>query len=210
MELLKPLEDFFHPDQRNRLFVTLDPLTGGYRPSKVEDQSASVNAFPLHSGVPEEVVSFMNTVKMLFVYGWLYYPFYSVAHCFSAMCVEMALRKRFPNSTGGRDKRGLNELLNTAVKHGLIRDAGFPSLIYRQADDERFAAYLKEITGEQPIGRTKPYIEILAEALPKVRNSLAHPHGHWIVTPGMAIEQICLAVELINQLWPEPSPAAAE
>jgi hypothetical protein len=49
---------------------------------------------------------------------------------------------------------------------------------------------------------TVPYVELLRDLLPKVRNEFAHPHQPWIVMPGDALNMMRLAVEITNQLWP--------
>jgi hypothetical protein len=48
-------------------------------------------------------------------------------------------------------------------------------------------------------------VDVIIENLPEIRNKFAHPEMHAIVPPGMAVDSLVLAAEVINQLWPRPS-----
>jgi hypothetical protein len=122
MEKLKQLEDLFNPDVRSAAFVRLVPETGP-RQMTMSDQYEIVSSLNLHAGVPDEIRSYFESVKMLCLYAFLYYPFYSVAQCFSAMAVEVALRHRMPKPGG--DRRGLGVLFKQAVKDGIIDENNF-------------------------------------------------------------------------------------
>ncbi|HJY88437.1 MAG TPA: hypothetical protein VKE24_16500 [Candidatus Acidoferrales bacterium] len=52
----------------------------------------------------------------------------------------------------------------------------------------------------------RPYVDVLIESLPGVRNKFTHPEMQAIVPPGMAVDSLIVAAEIINQLWPAPSP----
>jgi hypothetical protein len=138
MELVKPREQFFEPDPRCDSFASVDATTGEWRRMTLDDYYKSIEDFSLNSAVPEEIVSYVNMVKMLFLNGWLYYPFFATCESLGAMAVEMALRLRLPAPAGKRDRRGLKELLTVAVQSGILRDSGFPSLPYRRAEAESF------------------------------------------------------------------------
>jgi hypothetical protein len=125
MEPVKPREQFFEPDPRWDSFVTVDVTTGECRRMTLDDYYRSLEDFSLNSAVPEEVVSYVNMVKMLFLNGWLCYPFFATCECFSAMAVEMALRMRLPTPAGKRDRRGLKEMMTEAVEGSILRDSGF-------------------------------------------------------------------------------------
>ena len=68
MEFIKQQEQFFDADPRSQ---SLGP--------PLETQYDLVSYFRLHDGVPESVRSYMNMVVTLWLYGWLYYPFYPLA-----------------------------------------------------------------------------------------------------------------------------------
>src|ERR1700675_4623707 len=117
MESIKNKEEFFEPDPRSQSLGP--PLATLYE---------LLHCFRLHDGVPESVRSYMNSVVTLWLYGWLYYPFYPLAVFHSTTAIEMALQERFPEKRG----RGLKKLLQTAKVAGLLPDDGFPSLKNRR------------------------------------------------------------------------------
>lgn len=196
METVKSKRQFFEPDPRSQ---SLGP--------PLENQYELLDYFRLHDGVPESVRSYMNSVVTLWLYGWLYYPFYPLAIFLSTTAVEMALRERFPEKRG----RGMKRLLQAAKEAGLLRDDGFPSLKYRREN----VAMLDEQMGSN-VGQTpetlpeKPYVDTLIEGLPNIRNKFAHPEMHSIVPPGMAVDSLIVAAEIINQLWPAPADYPAQ
>jgi len=190
VESIKSKDYFFEPDPRSQ---GLGPPLG--------DQYELLDYFRLHDGVPESVRSYMNSVVTLWLYGWLYYPFYPLTIFLSATAVEMALQERFPQKRG----RGLKKLLRTAKEAGLLRDEGFPSFQRRRENTALFDEQIKASIGEAPESLSQiPYVDVLIEALPQVRNGFAHPQMHTIVAPGMTVDSLILAAEIINQLWPVP------
>jgi hypothetical protein len=186
VETVKSKEQFLEPDPRSE---SLGP--------PLETQYPLLDDFRLHDGVPESVRSYLNSVVTLWLYGWLYYPFYSLAIFLSTTAVEMALQERFPERRGV----GLKRLLKVAKKAGMLCDEGFPSLKYRREN----AAILDEQIGQTPDAPPdEPYVDVLIERLPNVRNKFAHPQMHTIVFPGMVVDSLIVAAEIINQLWPVP------
>ena len=183
-------------------FVMVDTTTGVIRDMTVDDHYGYLQGLDLNAAVPESVVSYLNIVKNLYLYGWLCYPFFTVCQTHAAMAVELALRLRMPLTTGKEDRRTLRPLLEAAIANNLIRDAGFPSLVEKQAEAEPMEEESDRATGHTIVIQPTPYVELLLEFLPKLRNHFAHPHDSWIITPAMALEPIRLAVEIINQLWP--------
>jgi hypothetical protein len=181
MEFIKLKEHFLEPDPRSQ---SLGPPPAS--------QYEIVSNFRLHGGVPESVRSYMNMVVTLWLYGWLYYPFYPLAVFHSTTAVELALQERFPEKRG----RGLKKLLQTAKEAGLLTDAGFPSLQNRR-DTMQAMVGAAAATTQQP-----PYVDVLIWTLPNIRNRFAHPEMHTIMPPGMSVDALILAAEIINQLWP--------
>jgi hypothetical protein len=201
MEIVKPREEFFEPDSRLHAFKVREVGTTRWRDASLDDHYGDLDGLVLNPGVPEEVVGYINVVKTLYLYGWLYYPFFATCQCLSGMAVEMALRTRLPYPSGKRDGRTLRTLLRKAVDSGLLRDDGFPSLPGRAAKEKAELERLAVATAQTVIGPTEPYVEILVKALPEMRNIFAHPKANWIVLPGAAQQSILVAVEIINQLW---------
>ena len=147
----------------------------------------------------------MASVVTLWLYGWLYYPFYTQVAFLSTTVVEMALRERLPKRLDktGRDRRGLSNLLQSATKAGLLRDDGFPSLKHRHEH-----ASLAEVCTTQDETRARlpesSYVDVVRTWLPKVRNSFAHPNAPAISMPGQVVDSLILTAEIVNQLWPAP------
>jgi hypothetical protein len=191
METIKSKEQFFEPDPRSQ---SLGPA--------LENQYELLDYFRLHEGVPESVRSYVNSVVSLWLYGWLYYPFYPLAIFLSTSAVEMALQERFPN----KRRYGLKRLLQAGKIAGLLRDEEFPSLKRRLENaammDEQFTGTASKAS---KASSSKSYVEVLIEALPEVRNRFAHPKMHTIIPPGVAVDSLILATEIINQLWPKDS-----
>lgn len=203
MNAVTPVKDrkqFFERDETNSFFsaLTLDHLyemTGTY--------------CTLHDGVHEEVRSYFNVVVSLYLYGWLYYPLYTLACEISFFAVEMALRKRFPPeklTEKKRDPRNLGDLFRIAKAAGLLRDEGFPSLQNRREAVEEFDDHMAELC-DQDSEQTPPisYVDFLIRSFPSLRNRFAHPSLRQIMMPGPALDGPLLAAEIINQLWPRPS-----
>ncbi len=204
METVKSRGGFFEPDVRSRSFVKLSMTTGATDQMTLDDQYGMLEHFQLHAGVPEVVRSYMAAIETLWLYGWLYYPFYALVEFLSTTAVEMALRERLPKQ--GMDRRGLGMLLQQAKEAGLLRDEGFPSLPHVREFRAMLAQGMADATSDNYVPPpARAYVDEVIERLPKIRNSFAHARGHWIIAPGPAADALILAVEIINQLWPEPA-----
>ena len=197
---VKTKEQFFERDPTSDFFPFLS----------LDTQYEMVSRYcSLHNGVPEDVRSYFNVVVTLYLYGWLYYPFYMLANERSFFVVEMALRKRLPPKKvdkKGRDRRSLSDLFREAGAAGLLRDEGFPSIVNRRMSDEEMkvrAAELGEALGQEvKVGPPEPFIDVLIKGFHTVRNRFAHPDMQMIMPPGPILDTLNLAAEIINQLWP--------
>jgi HEPN domain-containing protein len=198
MQEFKPLASVLDPDFFIKLARVEDAQTGAGRPWTIEDQYHLLDGIELHAGVPEDIRSFVNTAKNLFVFAYFHHGFYSIVAFQAASAVELALRTLFPN-----DKRAFKTLLKKeVVDKGLIREEGFPWLPAARAEQEAVVSALSEATGQQFYRETRPYAEVLLETLPRIRNHFAHPSYHTIVNAAMALDLLRPSVDLINQLWP--------
>lgn len=200
MAPIKSKEQFFERDPTNDFFPFLS----------LEKQYEIVSRYcNLHDGVPDDVRSYFNAVVTLYLYGWLYYPFYTLASELSFFAVEMALRKRLPPKKvdkKGRDPRFLRDLLKEANDAGLLRDEGFPSLENRRAYAKELNQHIAEIVGpDQEPQPEVPYVDVVIQAFPWMRNRFAHPNMQNIMPPGPALDGLVVAAEIINQLWAKPS-----
>lgn len=188
MEIMKKVEEITEPHPASKAMLTLD------------DSYLLMKSIEIHDSVPEAVRSYIEAVKSLFVYGWFYYPFYTLAAFLATTAVEMALRMRLPKE--GKDSRGLGKLLKQAVSKGLLRDEGFVSLKDARAE----LASIFEGTGELNHRKVSvPDVSYVGEAVQRltaIRNEFAHPRGHWIMTPGHATSILILVSEVINQVYP--------
>jgi hypothetical protein len=197
MAPIKAKETFFQPDPTNDFFPLLS----------LEKHYEIVSKYcELLGEIPEGVRSYFNAVITLYLYGWLYYPFYTLANFLSSVVVEMALRERLPwrPERTGQDRRGLKKLLTEAKAAGLLREEGFPTLENTCAGAEQLRQELSEFFAQETEVEPKvPYVDVLIEALPQIRNSFAHPGIHAILAPGQALNGLILAAEIINQLWPK-------
>ncbi len=202
MENLKQIAAFFQPDPRSDALVAID--ANGVRTMALDDQYVAVANVELHAGVPEDVRSYMETVKTLYLYGWLYYPFYTLAHFLSCTAVEMALHLRFEAKYANEKcKPALWRLLQDADDANLLSDGGFPTLPAAQALMQEIGESLNA-----QLATPERYVDVLKKSLPKIRNAFAHPKNHTILMPGMALSGMIRSAEIINQLWPDkPSTA---
>lgn len=205
MASIKSLEQFFKRDPTNDFFSLLT----------LEHLYECVSQYcTLHEGVPQDIRDYFHVVVTLYLYGWLYYPFYTLASERSFFAVEMALRKRLPPrklDKKGRDRRSLGDLLREAKDAGLLRDEGFPSLENRRANAEELNQHMAEILGREPERQPEvPYVDVLIGTSPWLRNHFAHPNMQTILTPGQALDGLILGAEIIDQLWPIPHAASSD
>jgi hypothetical protein len=193
---IKSKEQYFEPDPTNEFFPFL---------SLDKHYEIVLQYCQIHGHVPEDVRSYFNAIVTLYLYGWLYYPFFTLASERSFFAVEMALRNRLPPKKldrKGRDPRNLVDLLKEAKAAALMCDEGFPSLENRRANAEELNQHLAEALGRDPEPRPEvPYVDVLIGAFPWMRNRFAHPDMQTIMPPGPALDGLILAAEIINQLW---------
>lgn len=197
MPSIKKIEQSFERDPTNDFFslLTLQHLYD------CVSQYCTV-----HEGVPEDIRDYFHVVVSLYLYGWLYYPFYMLASERSLFAVELALRKRLPAKKldkKGRDRRSLADLLREAKDAGLLRDERFPSLENRRKNAQELDEQIARISGRNPDPESQlSYVETLIQTLPQTRNRFAHPHMQLIMPPGPMLNSLIVTAEIINQLWP--------
>lgn len=194
---IKKLEQFFERDSTNDFFSPLE----------LENLYGAVSQYcALNEGVPDNIREYFSVLLTLYVYGWLYYPFYTLAseRCFFA--VEMGLRKRLPLKKlekKSRDRRSLRDLLKEANDAGLLRDRKFSSLTNQCRHAAKADPNLFEIVGsELEPDSLIPCVDVLIGTSASLRNRFAHPDMQSLSTPGQALDELIRASEVINQLWP--------
>jgi len=210
MEPFKALADLSQSDPRNQLWVVIDQsLPGGTRPITLVDEYSEMAYLELPPSVPDDIGHHFAAVRMLWVYGWFYYPFYTWAGFHAAACAESALhRKLGVKETGTRFGPSFKKLLKIAVGRGLLRDEGFEhARRLRAKRDEAREMYreIAQVTGHPK--RLHPhlrrYVDTLVETFPYLRNVQAHPRGYSYTLPGHGRLMIELTRDLITQLFPQ-------
>jgi hypothetical protein len=205
-DLFRKLDSIDAPDPRMQAWASLDPRSG-VRAMTIEDRWNNIAALILHDGVPATVRVHFETARNLLLYSWFVYRFQPVAEMHAYASVEYALKQwaKVPPKEFGP---GLNALLTRAVAEGVIRDAGFRH--YRKAaeyraESARVAAELegRDFEPEEPSDAQR-YAKALCEAIPYLRNELAH--GSPRLAPS-GLRTLALCCDLINQLFP-PSHGA--
>lgn len=199
MESLKKLDEVCKNDVRHDSLVRRDPgHPSGWRTRTLEDFHRMAEEIILHEGVPEDVRNHFTTARNLIIYSWFYYPFNVTAAFMACVTVEYALREK----TGDR-KSPFKTLMMRAVDKGWIADKGFSIPTDRLEGIRHYNATAHPLfqLPEPPLVRE--YTDILASAIPLLRNSLAHG------TPLLAnfgASQVRICAELINQLFEPPNP----
>jgi hypothetical protein len=199
MEKLKHFADVLQPDTRNFAFVRMQTL----EPSTMEEHYEEIEAAVLVANVPEYIRSYFGTIQNVCLYGWFAYDLYTVVDFLSLTAIEMALRHKMPYSGIGKDKRGLQNLMEQAVSQRLIREKAFAHV------REMRQSLARDIRMQRAAGRKFPrsampnsnYAAVLREFIPWLRNHHAHPRMHTILFPGAAMAALRLTSELINSLF---------
>ena len=195
MEELKALAALTEPDERQRFFAMVNQSTGMSRPLEIADIYDRATDTILHAGVPEDVRSHFSTAQNLLAYSWFCYPFNVVAELHGYISVEFALRTRFPNLP----KANFKDLLERAVTEGILKSDGFT---YGQAGERE--SYPPNMQSPMEPQIVREYVAAVAEAMRKLRNSLAHGSTTLHMKGGTAL---LVCSEIINQLFPQPSDA---
>lgn len=201
METLKRYGEIKEPDHRSTGFGVKSLSDGATRSMILADFYRDAESIRINENVREDVRSYMAAVKTLFVYGWFYYPFYTLAAFMATTAAEMALRARLPKK--GNDSRGLGKLFNEALRAGLLGDENFPSREHIRENRVLLFGEEPEPANAPSHEPEKPYAQRVSHLLTHFRNVFAHPTDHWIMVPGQAFNFLILSGEVINGLWPD-------
>jgi len=152
--------------------------------------------------VPQKIQSHFDIAKNLALYSWFVRRFHHIAELHSFSTVEFAIRTKIEIVTNANCKmRGLKRLLNYAMDQQWIVDDGFPEVIEKRKQQQKYRELLKEIPGFIfPDDTTDPqkYVKLLMRTFPTLRNAFAH--GSSTLFPGsFNIMNTCR--HLINQLF---------
>ena len=177
METLKDRHQLELPDQRN-FYLVVGESGGKARRLSLDDIHSEVSRIQLHDGVPECIRSHFAQAQNLAVYSWYYYPFNVTSQFMGFVSVEFALKQKTDK------KANFKNLIQEAVEKGWIVDEGFTIARHREGTFE------------------KSYVETLIEAMPKLRNDLAHGSE---MLHNNCVASLLICAEFINQLFERPN-----
>jgi hypothetical protein len=204
-EQFKAYGDIFKPDFFSDLLVKCNP-DGRREKFTIEDWYDEVSVIKLNSTVPKVIQEQYGVAKNVLLYSWYSYRMRMVAWSYSLSVLENALRERF-NKTSGHKSSGLRKLLQRALRQGILNDGGFQMTKYkevvtseRREGDTIYTETERIGISESEREESKKYIEDLCEAIPNLRNSLAHGN-HMLISD--TITPMYVTAEIINMLFEE-------
>lgn len=189
----KPFVELLVPDPSSTMYELLDRSVAlGFRPLTVADTYAEMDVLSLPESVPNSVRGYYDATRMMWVYGWYYYPFYTWAVFHAATCVEMGLRLRI--DAEGRPvtarQPSFQTMLRHAVKHNWLSLNGFSSFRDDRTGQEDAVPDLTALLGH------------FLQTFRRVRNSHAHPSQFGYVLPGHGYRSVRFAHDVLIQLFP--------
>jgi hypothetical protein len=203
-KLFKSLGKIFETDNINRLWVKRLP-DGTQEEYTLEDWYSDIEAIKLSEKVPKDIQEQFDAAKNVLLYSWFSYRLRMVALLYSFTVVENALRKRLGYNKD--EWKGLKCLLIEAIEKGLFNDSGFhiPKFKVTVVSERRHNdVILREVQyseiPEEELKQSAKYIEGLCEAIPSLRNTLAHGN---ICIFSEVLTPIIVNSEIINMLFGE-------
>lgn len=217
LERVRPLAEITSPDPRH---------TGqGEVP---EALYKSLSELHLNEAVPVDVRQLYETAKNLSLYSWFVYRFHPIASFIGYSCLEAALKPlamrdpSFPKQSWPGSSPSFKRMMEHAVASGWIRNEGFENArLVAQARarqrtmieqiDYMSANGIDEMPSREPTAdqieaelRSLPYAKDLVDALPALRNVVAHGRPFLY---GGSVGTLRVVAEAINQLFPVASSA---
>lgn len=220
---VRTFEELVAGDPRVRRFSPMGLLTAHETAPAYALQyvQAIVADCDLGPDVPDAVREFFERVRELHVCGYFAYGFFSVAFAQAHLAVELALKVCFVSHHQGRiplverqtgaaaelvvdDYAGLDEAFRGDGPFGQYRHyqpsakKGWDLRGYPGFNASLNALFEWAIAENHLAGRQ---IGVVAEALRRLRNLVAHPTGSMTVMPPDSANAIRSAAEVINCLW---------
>lgn len=185
------MESIINPSKLHQL----DPRSEmfGWTP---EERFALVDSVSINDSVPERVRRLVITSKNLIIHSCLYYPYNITAVQTAFSALELAIRLRVETEGLNITFKGLRGAMEFAVRSSWISDGGLPLPSAPTAYHFTSEGGIEEF--EAPVLR--PYVEVLAEFMPKIRNELAHGSGY-LHSGGAG--KVLMINHLINQIFPD-------
>lgn len=224
-EEFKKLEDLWTPDLSSTGFSVFDASQpDGVRSLKIEDSYATIAKLQLPDSVPIGVRGYFDAARMLWVYGWFYYPFYTWASFHAGACAEMGLRKRLSDAphlpVKNLKKRKatrpraptFDEMLKEAVTRGWLHADQFTRVRDRRARQHQLVELMRsssvELPGDQP--EPEDLTALILRQLDNfrgIRNWQAHPDDFSYMPSGTGFVSLEFTRDLLVQLFPSESAA---
>lgn len=209
----KPLAEVLLSDARQKSFVRLQG-DGYIRRIRLEEVHARISEINLNSNVAVDIRTGFDTARNLLLYSWFVYRFQTVAELQAYATLELALKMRM-GSEGIQKKYVLKDRLKFALKKGWLKADKIR--VYREKAEnlkrfteeqveiiKRLKEQNEQLTYEVPVWdeekHAQEYLDNLIEAIPRLRNTVAHgfPMLH-----GGAVRTLEICCDLINQLYPD-------
>lgn len=199
MDTLRPLDQLFNQDTRWKFWEVYDPVNQKTRPFTLHDLHGDIQTVGLRSFCPAEVVIQFEQARNLMLYSWLVYRFSTIAALHALTTLELALKLKCRLTGRLGSGRSLRPLLEIAVAERWINDNGFRNWHHTQRRREQYPDLFAALS---PQGATVgTYCSGLVEAIPRMRNVLAHGSETLIGPHALTILEVC--ADLINQLFLE-------
>ena len=192
-------------------FVVLDNSTpDGVRAHALRDDYGLAKDLDLPDRVPQSVRDYFDGTRMLWLYGWFYYPFYSMAAVHSYLCMELALKERFRMESV--PLRNFGGMLEYAIGKNWFAPDGFGRFRrrmeyesqYTQEDADDSGSWIPAAAVDRDAALHAEMVHLL-DHIRSFRNAAAHPDGLMLWLPNMMYAQIEFTRDAIAQLFPDDS-----
>lgn len=198
---LKELTEITQPEGRSLALHYL-PEVGEAVPLSLSLYHQLVASLALADPVDMIVHPHFDVARNLLLYTWFETSFMHAAELQAFGSLELGLRLKLGGWKNLRRGPGLKRLLRDAVASGLISDeriGPYPRLTgFGEAWSREHGARASAPDADQAleVGR---YVDVLCDAIPAVRNRLAHGHAGWV---GTAFATVSICRDLLNCLAP--------
>jgi transcriptional regulator with XRE-family HTH domain len=173
VEQLKTLAEVSMPDSRRLGWSIRNHATGEIRPLQFSDHYRAIEGITLDEAVPESIRTLFNTARNVLLYSWQVYRFTVVAELQAYATLEYALRERM-GIGGNSDGPGLAKLLKRAARERLLSDDTFATLRSHPQWPVFTGNSFIDANADRQVVEARGHVAILSEALPMLRNTLAH------------------------------------
>ena len=195
---LKELEEMTRPEGRS-LGLHYIPEGREPEPLTLEVFHRLVGSLALNPPVDLVVHPTFDVALNLLLYTWFEGSFMHPAELQAFGSLELGLRLRLGGWTCLGKGPGLHKLLREAVEGGIFDDDAlhpYPRLTGFGQAWSRDGVCVPEPEADPVV---RDYIDVLCDAIPAVRNRLAHGHAGWV---GTAFATLSTCRDLLNCLMP--------